>query len=99
MAQYSFTYQKSDGISRRVIADRDTPDEFTIHTEVELDEILKGIERDRELVPARQTNRVVARVPLTIYEQSVREGWDEGDWKKFLNDPANEPFRIWRGRV
>lgn len=99
MAQYHFVYQKTPGVTRRVIADRDTPDEFTTHTQVELDEILKGIDRDRDLLPARQTNRVLARVPLTVYEQSLHEKWDDVDWKKFLNDPANEPFRVWRGRV
>lgn len=99
MAQYTLTYQRSNGVKRQIIADRDTPDKFTIHTQVDMDEILKGIERDRELLPARQTNRLVARVPLTIYEQSITEGWDEDDWKKWLNDSDNAAFRVWQGRV
>lgn len=99
MAQYSFTYQNRNGVSRRVIADRDDPDQFTVHTQLQLDEILESAKRDAELHPTGSTNKLVARVPMTIYEQSILEGWDDGDWKKWLNDPQNEPFRVWKGRV
>ena len=70
-----------------------------VNTEVNLDEILRGIERDREFHPVKSANKLVARVPMTVVEQSMHEQWDEGDWKKWLNDPANEPFRVWKGRV
>ena len=44
-------------------------------------------------------NKVVARIPITIYERSIHEDWDEGDWKRWLNSTEAAPFRIWGGRV
>lgn len=102
--EYKILYRNSDGVKRTMIEDTEKPGQIKVHTEVELDEILKGIERDREGVVSSinghiPANRHVARVPMTIYEQSLLEQWDEADWKKWLNDPQNQPFRIWQGRV
>jgi hypothetical protein len=36
---------------------------------------------------------------MTIYEQSIHEGWTDKDWAKWLNDPDNRAFRVWRGSV
>ena len=94
---YSFTYEKRDGRTRTMHVE--SADQFTVETTVPLDEILSGINRDRELIDHNAVNKTVARVPMTIYERSLREQWDEGDWKRWLNDPANEPFRIWKGNV
>jgi hypothetical protein len=44
-------------------------------------------------------NKHLATVPISVYEQSVHEQWDEADWKKWLNDPDNACFRVWKGRV
>ena len=82
-----------------MVTDTDREGELKVFTEVNLEEVLRGIDRDRELQPRRSTNRLLARVPMTIMEQSIHEQWDEGDWKKWLNDPANAPFRVWPGRV
>jgi len=97
-------YRNSDGVKRTMVEDTDKPGVVKVFTEVELDEILKGVERDREAqvktidggVPA---NRHLARIPMTVYEQSLLEQWDDADWKKWLNDPQNAAFRIWPGRV
>lgn len=44
--------------------------------------------------------KLIARgVPVHVYEQSVREDWDQADWAKWLNDPDNRDFRVWPGRV
>lgn len=99
MAQQSRTYQDHDGIKRTMHWDDTNPDAFGIHTQVTYDRLVENNAALAELVPARQTNRHVARVPLTIYEQSIRESWDENDWKRWLNDPDNAAFRIWKGRV
>lgn len=42
-----------------------------------------------------------AEIPMVIVEQLMQSGvWDDPDaMKKWLNDPANDCFRIWRGRV
>lgn len=45
--------------------------------------------------------RHVARVPVTVVERAMREGWfhDQKAWNRFLNDPDNKDFRVWEGRL
>lgn len=45
--------------------------------------------------------RRAARVPLALYHKSKVEGWDDSDWKKWLNNPDNALWRkgCWEGRV
>lgn len=86
---------------RTALVDWEKPHEFTVHTEVEMDEVLDSIKRARELEESKTfpLNRLLAKVPMTVYETSIVEQWDEADWKKWLNDPDNAAFRVWRGRV
>lgn len=97
--EHRLVYRNSDGIRRTSIVDDDHPEILRVDTQLQMDEILGSIERDREEVRPFSTNKLVARVPMTIYETSVHEEWDEDRWKKWLNSPEAEPFRIWRGRV
>lgn len=55
----------------------------------------------RENQSNKSMMRHVARVPMTIYEQAIREGWanDQLAWAKWLNDPDNRAFRVWEGNV
>ena len=92
-------YHDEYGVRRTLIAEDTAPDKFTVHTEVDLTQVLTDIKRDRDLQPAKSINKLVARVPMTVYEKSLVEQWDEGDWKKWLNDPDNCHFRVWQGRV
>ncbi len=92
-------YSSQDGRRRTSISDTDNPGILRVNTELEMDEIIAGIERDRDLVKSGTTNKLVARVPMTVMERSIHEQWDEADWKKWLNDPDNAAFRIWPGRV
>jgi hypothetical protein len=92
-------YRNSDGVKRTALIDHERPDRFTVHTQVAMEEVLAGIQRDRELQDPKSTNKLVARVPMTIVERSIHEQWDEADWKKWLNDPDNAAFRVWQGRV
>lgn len=92
-----FVYQRHDGIERTMVPfDKDS---FGVHTSIQADEIVDSCKRDAELHDPRAVNKLLARVPLTIYEQSIREQWDEDDWKKWLNDPDNKAFRVWWGYV
>lgn len=95
----TFVYRNRDGVKRTSIVDSANPHVLHVKTEVRLDEILKTAKALSENHKERSTNKHVAVVPMHIYEQSVHEQWDEADWKKWLNDPANEPFRVWKGRV
>lgn len=94
-------YRNSDGVRRTALVDPSNPHQFTVHTEVEMDEVLESIKRAREAEESTPfaTNRLLAKVPMTVYEQSLVEQWDEADWKKWLNDPDNAAFRVWRGHV
>lgn len=65
-----------------------------------MDSVLESIKREQEAPQVRKSpNKLLARVPLTVYEKSLHEGWDEADWKKWLNDPDNKHFRVWQGQV
>jgi hypothetical protein len=93
------TYQDRDGVRRTSIVDDDRPDELVVQTEQRLDEILDSVERDRATMSHNGVNRLLARIPIPIYERSVHEQWDEGDWARWLNSSEAAPFRIWRGNV
>lgn len=96
-----FTYHKRDGVTRTLVHDDAVPHQFRVFTEVEMDSVLKSIEMEKDLpvINPKSPNKLVARVPMTIYEQSIHEQWDEAKWKQWLNDPDNKAFRIWPGRV
>jgi hypothetical protein len=78
--------------------DDESPERVVVQTEQVLDEILDGIARDREIMP-HGVNKLLARIPITIYERSVHEGWGDDDWAKWLNSAEAAPFRVWSGRV
>lgn len=62
-------------------------------------------EQNRALAEAQGTGgyagmRYIARgVPVAVYEQSVREEWDEKRWTQWLEDPDNRIFRVSRERL
>lgn len=99
MSESKLVYRNSEGIRRTSIIDTDRPGTFTVHTEADMTEVLEEIKHLRDNLPAKQTNRLLAKVPMTVYEQSIHEQWDEADWAKWLNDPDNAAFRVWQGRV
>lgn len=79
--------------------DEGNPFQFHVDTQVDVDRL---IDNNRQLAEEHKpfsTNKLLARVPLTVYEQSVHENWDEDDWKKWLNNPDNAVFRVWKGKV
>ena len=98
MTERKTVYKNADGVRRTLISDDERPG-FVVRTEQVLDEILAGINRDRELHPANSTNKMLARIPIEIYERAVLQGWDEDDWRRWLNSFEAAPFRIWRGNV
>jgi hypothetical protein len=94
------TYYSAHGTVRRTIhTDPDDPYRFTQETSLVYPDDFA--QRNRELGEEQTGNmKLVARgVPLFVYEQSVREEWDEKRWAQWLNDPDNAAFRVWRGRV
>jgi hypothetical protein len=92
-------YRNADGVRRTLITDDERPEDFAVHTEQVLDEILDSVERDRAIMSHNGVNKLLARIPIEVYERSVHEQWDEADWARYLNSDAARPFRIWGGRV
>lgn len=97
--EHKVQYRNSDGVRRTAISDEASPDRFRVYTEVDMEEVLKGIQRDRDNHRTGSVNKLVARVPMTVMETSIHEQWDESDWKRWLNDPDNAAFRVWQGQV
>ena len=78
-----------------MIWDDEDPDKFHILAEQNLDEILPGIARDRELLNQQGPNKLVARIPGVHADRVLL--MDDDELKKWLNDSDNAAFRIWRG--
>lgn len=45
--------------------------------------------------------RHAAFIPDAVLNQAFNDGWfhDPKAWKRWANDPANEKFRTWKGRL
>jgi hypothetical protein len=100
MTERRTIYRNADGVRRTLVTDDERPEDFAVHTEQVLDEILDSIERDRAIMHQEgTTNKLLARIPIPIYERAVHEQWDDGDWARWLNSSEAAPFRIWQGRV
>jgi hypothetical protein len=91
-------YRNADGVRRTLIADDERPD-IVVHTEQDIEPVLDSVERDRAIMAHDGVNRLLARIPVSIFERSVHEEWDELDWKRWLNSSEAAPFRIWGGKV
>lgn len=98
MSERQRIYRDADGVRRTMIWDDDDPDQIVVNTEQDVEPILDSVHRDRELMP-HGTNKLVARIPMFIYERAIHQQWDEDDWKRWLNSDEAAPWRIWRGVI
>lgn len=100
MAQY--TYHNQDGVTRTALFDPEVAS-LTVKTSIDCTGLVENNHYLREHTSlghgGKSANRLVARIPMTIYEQSIHENWDEDQWKRWLNDPDNAMFRVWKGKV
>jgi hypothetical protein len=92
-------YSFRDGVQRTLLYDNDSPNEFHIKTSQDIEPVLDSIARDREIMRNNGAFKVVARVPVSIYERSIHEEWSDADWARWLNSFEAGPFRIWGGSV
>ena len=99
MTERSRVYHDAYGVRRTLIADDERPDRFVVRTQQDVEPVLASVERDRAIMAHDGVNKLLARIPVSIFERSVHEQWDEGDWKKWLNSSEAAPFRVWPGRV
>lgn len=100
MAEKKVVYRNDGAAKRTMIWEDDAPETVHIYTEQDMTQVVENNKVMRELHPQRSMNKLVARgVPMTVAERALREDWDQKDWAKWLNDPDNAAFRVWRGRV
>jgi hypothetical protein len=98
MTERTRVYHNADGVRRTLIVDDERPG-FVVNTEQDIEPVLDSVERDRAIMSHDGVNKLLARIPVSIFERSVHEQWDEGDWKRWLNSSEAAPFRIWKGKV
>ena len=99
MSERQRIYRDRDGVRRTMLWDDEDPDQVTVHTQQDVEPVLDSVERDRAMMAHDGVNKLLARIPVSIFERSVHEQWDDGDWKRWLNSSEAAPFRIWRGAV
>ncbi len=94
-------YQRNQYVRNVIHADTSDPDKFTVQTTEELDQLFDYCSAKRDAASGRAPEGMVhvAEVPLSIAETAEMEGWDEKDWRRWLNNPDNAMFRTWKGRV
>lgn len=95
MPEKKTVYRDRDGVRKTLITDDDRPGVVTVHTEEDLEPLLESVARDREIMPNDGVNKLLGRVPMTVYERACLEEWDEGDWRRWWNGEGRA-FRIWR---
>lgn len=101
MGEQSRRYSARNGVERTIIFDSDIPDKFVVKTTMDVEPILDGIHRDREIMTNRGHNKHVARLPLFVVEDLMHRGifGDEDAFKKWLNGSEATVWRIWKGNV
>lgn len=94
MTQQRMVYRNRDGVRRTLIWDDERPDDVTVHTEEDIEPLLESVARDREIMRNDGVNKLLGRVPVTVYERATHEQWGEDDWRKWWNGEGRA-FRIW----
>lgn len=94
------TLLRSDETTERSILSDNLGDELVFVTK---QNVAPVIEEAKKLAqgPISKDFKPVAVIPDVIVEKMMREGSfnDPDALKKWINDPQNDCFRIWRGRV
>jgi hypothetical protein len=86
-------------VLKTVVSDA-SDDRLTFVTHQDLEPTFKSVAAMRER-PMDKEFRPVAEIPAAIVERMMRDGsWnDPAAIRRWVNDPSNDCFRIWRGRV
>jgi hypothetical protein len=99
MPERKFVYMDEAGMRRTLVWDEAEPDKFGVFAEADMSNLAALNAYQGEKESARHATTTLARVPFPIWEKAYHENWDEADWNRFLNDPDNAHFRVWRGRL
>jgi hypothetical protein len=94
------TLMSDNGITQKSILSDNLTDELVFMTKQDVSPVIDEAKRLAE-GPISKDFKPVAVIPDVIVEKMMREGsWnDPAAMKKWLNDPQNNCFRIWKGRV
>lgn len=102
MSERKYLYSADGTVARVLHARPEEPfGDFAIQTVEDVEPIIESVKVLEENQDRKANMRHVARVPVTVVEQAMREGWfhDQSKWNRWLNDPQNKDFRVWKGRV
>jgi hypothetical protein len=94
-------YDQFGSVVRVIHAPRYEDQDTVLQTVEDCEPIVESVRHLREAQAPRADMKHVARVPVTVVEKAMREGWfnDQAAWDRWLNDPDNRDFRVWEGRV
>lgn len=97
-------YSRTNSVVRRFITDDMEPDKlYQVVSENNAPtlEYVRKMRDYHDAVGHAREMRHTAEVPVIVVEQMLRDGsfHDKRAWKKWLNDPDNAAFRVWKGRV
>jgi hypothetical protein len=100
MSEHKRVFKDEAGVRKTITWEDGEPNKFGILSEQDVEPILDGIARDREHM-RHGKNKIVARLPLFVVEDLIRREiyFDEPLFKKWLNSPEADEWRIWKGRV
>lgn len=75
-------------------------DKNIYHTQQNVQPVIEQVKVFSDNTPGK-TFRHAAEIPMVIWTKALREGWhnDKTAWKKWLNDPDNKAFRVWKGKI
>ena len=75
-------------------------DKNIYHTQQNVQPVIEQVKVFSDNTPGK-TLRHAAEIPMVIWTKALREGWhnDKTAWKKWLNDPDNKAFRVWKGKI
>ena len=75
-------------------------DKNIYHTQQNVQPVIDQVKVFSENTPGK-TLRHAAEIQMVICNKALREGWhnDKTAWKKWLNDPDNKAFRVWKGKI
>lgn len=88
-------------VLKTIYVDDNDPSRMVEVTEQDLDPLIEAVKEKRETHVQDPDMKLAAVIPMVVVEQMMREGsWgDEAALKRWLNDPQNECFRVWKGKL
>lgn len=94
-------YNPATGKKSTLILDDDAPDKMHVSWEQDVSDIVKQNRWDEENHKSGGDMKFAARIPLAVWNhlQEVGIAKDPEALKKWLNDPENREFRVWKGHL